>query len=135
MHPKPPDVEHRRDRDCPVGLAEPVRHEGVDRIPQEVVVGQHRALGAPGGARRVHEAAQVASGHVDAERPRLAAREHLFEVCLAVGGLAADHHSGAHADALAGKGGAGERGQMTRPYEDVGAGIGQQIGHLGRQPA
>ncbi len=58
-------------------------------------------------------------------RPRLAARKHLFEVCVAVGGLAADHHSGAHPDALAVKRGAGKRGQVTRPHEDVGAGIGQ----------
>ena len=76
-------------------------------MPQEVVVGQHRALGAPGGARRIHEAGHVASGHIDAERPRLAAREHLFEICLAIGGLAADDHSGAHPHALAIKRGAG----------------------------
>ena len=89
-------------------------------------MGQHHALGPPGGARGVHQAAQVATGHVDAERPRLAAREHLFEVGLARGGAGADHHSGPHPDALAGKGGTGERGQVTRPHEDVGARIGQQ---------
>ena len=49
---------------------------------------------------------QVASGHVDAERPGLTAREHLFEICLAIGGLAADDHSGAHPHALAIKRGA-----------------------------
>ena len=76
-------------------------------MPQEVVVGQHRALGAPGGARRIHEARHVASGHVDAERPGLAAGERLFEIGLAVGGLAADDHSGAYPHALASKRGAG----------------------------
>ena len=60
------------------------------------------------------------------------AREHLFEICLAVRRLAADHHSGAHPDALASKRCAGGIGQVTRPHENVGAGIGQQIGHLGR---
>jgi hypothetical protein len=78
------------------------------------------------------QAAQVASSHVDAERPRLAARKHLFEVGLAVGGLAADYQSGAHPDALTIKGGVGESGQVTRPHEDVGTGIGQQEGHLRR---
>ena len=132
MHPKPPDVEHRRDRDCPVALTEPVPHDGVDRIPQEVVVGQHRPFGAPGGARRVHEATQIASSHVDAERPRLAARERLFEICLAVGGLAADQHSGAYLHALVGKSCAGKRGQVTRPHENMGSCVGQQVGHFRR---
>ena len=124
-------MEQRHDRQCPVVLAEAVSDEGVDRIPQVVVVGQHRALGSSGGARRVHKAGQVATGHGDAQRPRLAARKHLFEVRLAIGRLAADHHSGAHADAPTGERGAGDIGQVTRPHEDVGPGIGQQIGHLG----
>ena len=84
-------------------------------------MGEHRPFGAPGSARRVHEATQVASGRVGAERTRLAARERLFEVCLAVGGLAADHHSGAYLHALAGKSGAGKREQLTRPHENMGA--------------
>ena len=101
-----------------IGATVTVRSRLAEPAPRaEALIAFHRRLSwvsiAPLGRPVVPDVymrqAHVASGHVDAERPRLAAREHLFEVRLAVGGLAADHHSGAHPDALAGKRGAGEQ--------------------------
>jgi hypothetical protein len=63
------DVEQRRQRERPLVGGEVEAHELVDRVPRHVAVGERRALGPPGGARRVHDQAGVVEG--DRLVPRL----------------------------------------------------------------
>src|SRR4051794_30039453 len=92
-------------------------------------------LGRPVVPDVVHQAGEVAAVDVGAERAGVTAGKQLLELRLTVGRFAADDDPGADPHALADQRGTGDRCQGSRVDEQVGAGVGEQVGDLGRGQA
>ena len=119
------DVEIRQEGQRRVAGSDVEHPLDLQHVGDEVAVGEHHALGQPGGARGIREGDHVGRGVDRRLRPQRRAEQRV-ERRGAVGG--ADHRDLGHPGPL----GAGPRGfeQGGDGHQQLGAGVAQLVAHL-----